>query len=157
MYTCMPEGGHHILFRWSWASMWLLEIVLRTYGRAHSALNYLAILPAQINTSSCCYIHLLFEKFLSIGLYTLGLAKWTLCFLPSHQFLLSQAIIFSTCYKIDENISLTVKLQPVSCIAHFLDECNILQLNRTQRFSDLLSTWRYSPTLNYKLMKMNKT
>jgi len=38
--------GYQILFRWLWATMWLLGFELRTSGRAVSALNHWAISPA---------------------------------------------------------------------------------------------------------------
>ena len=40
MYTCMPEEGIRFLYRCSWATMWLLEIKLRTSSKATSALNH---------------------------------------------------------------------------------------------------------------------
>jgi hypothetical protein len=41
-----PEEGIRFLYRWLWATMWLLGIELRTSGRAVSALNPRAISPA---------------------------------------------------------------------------------------------------------------
>ena len=39
MYACRPEEGIRTHYRWLGATMWLLEIELRTSGRAVSALN----------------------------------------------------------------------------------------------------------------------
>jgi hypothetical protein len=46
MYTYMPEEGTRSHYRYLWATMWLMEIELRTSGRAASALNLWAISPA---------------------------------------------------------------------------------------------------------------
>jgi hypothetical protein len=40
-----PEEGIRFCYRWLWATIWLLEIELRTSGRAISALNLWAIFP----------------------------------------------------------------------------------------------------------------
>jgi hypothetical protein len=42
--------GHRSHYRWLWATMWLLGIELRTFGRAVSALNHWAIAPAHLTT-----------------------------------------------------------------------------------------------------------
>jgi len=41
-----PEEGIGSHYRWLWATMWLLGIELRSFGRAVSALNHWAISPA---------------------------------------------------------------------------------------------------------------
>ena len=41
-----PEEGIRSLYRWLWATMWLLGIELGTSGRAVRALNHWAIAPA---------------------------------------------------------------------------------------------------------------
>jgi hypothetical protein len=41
-----PEEGIRSYYRWLWATVWLLEIELRTSGRAGSALSHWAISPA---------------------------------------------------------------------------------------------------------------
>jgi hypothetical protein len=41
-----PEEGIRSHYRWLWTTMWFLDIELRTYGRAASALNCWAISPA---------------------------------------------------------------------------------------------------------------
>ena len=46
MYACRPEEGTRSHYRWLWATMWLLGIELRTFGRAGNALNLWAISPA---------------------------------------------------------------------------------------------------------------
>ena len=46
MYVWRPEEGTRPHYRWLWATMWLLGIELRTFGRAGSALNLWAISPA---------------------------------------------------------------------------------------------------------------
>jgi len=48
IYTCMPEEGIRSLYRWLWATVWLLGIELRTSGRAVSALNRWTISPALV-------------------------------------------------------------------------------------------------------------
>ena len=40
MYACMPEEGTRSHYRWLRATMWLLGIELKTFGRAGSALNH---------------------------------------------------------------------------------------------------------------------
>ena len=46
MYACRPEESTRSHYRWLWATMWLLGIELRTFGRAGNALNFWAISPA---------------------------------------------------------------------------------------------------------------
>ena len=46
VYVCRPEDGTRPHYRWLWATMWLLGIELRTFGRAGNALNHWAISPA---------------------------------------------------------------------------------------------------------------
>ena len=46
VYACRPEEGTRPYYRWLWATMWLLGIELRTFGRADNALNHWAISPA---------------------------------------------------------------------------------------------------------------
>ena len=43
VYVCRPEEGTRPHYRWLWATMWLLEIELRTPGRAENALNCWAV------------------------------------------------------------------------------------------------------------------
>ena len=45
-----PEKGVASHYRWLWATMWLLGIELRTYGRVVSALNCWAISPVLCHT-----------------------------------------------------------------------------------------------------------
>jgi len=40
MYTCTPEEGIRSLYRWSWATIWLLGTGLRSAGRAVNALFF---------------------------------------------------------------------------------------------------------------------
>jgi len=42
-----PEEGIRSHYRWLWATMWLLGIELRTFGRAVSAPNHWAISPTR--------------------------------------------------------------------------------------------------------------
>ena len=52
-HTCRPEEGTRSHHRWLWATMWLLEIGLRTSGRAVSVLDHRAISPA---LAVCIYV-----------------------------------------------------------------------------------------------------
>ena len=51
LYAWRPEEGARPLYRWLWATMWLLGIELRTFGRADNALNHWAISPALPSSS----------------------------------------------------------------------------------------------------------
>ena len=46
MYACRTEKGTRSYYRWLWATIWLLGIEFRTFGRAGSALNHWVISPA---------------------------------------------------------------------------------------------------------------
>ena len=49
LHVCLHARRGH--YRWLWATMWLLGIELRTFGRAGNALNRWAISPAQFLVS----------------------------------------------------------------------------------------------------------
>ena len=49
-----PEEGTRPHYRWLWAITWLLEIELRTFGRAGNALHLWAISPALENLEIFC-------------------------------------------------------------------------------------------------------
>jgi hypothetical protein len=52
-----PEEGIRSCYEWLWATMWLLGIELRTFGRGVSALNFWAISPSLvIKDFSKCHI-----------------------------------------------------------------------------------------------------
>jgi hypothetical protein len=53
-----PEEGIGSLYRWLWATMWLLGIELRTFGRTVSALNPWVISPAPNTRSLITSLHL---------------------------------------------------------------------------------------------------
>ena len=53
VFRHIPEESIGSHYRWLWATMWLLEIELRTSGRAVSALNLWAISPALFHTFLC--------------------------------------------------------------------------------------------------------
>jgi hypothetical protein len=46
MYACKPEEGTRSHHRWLRATMWLLEIELKTNGKVASTFNLRAISPA---------------------------------------------------------------------------------------------------------------
>ena len=68
--ACMPEEGTRSHYRWLWATMWLLGIELRTFGRAGSALNHWAISPVPYHSTiqSALYVLLILTVNLSTQL-----------------------------------------------------------------------------------------
>jgi hypothetical protein len=69
-----PEEGIRSHYRWLWATMWLLGIELRTFGRAVSVLNRWAISPAPQNVSHQEYI-----SWIEILFYQLGIDLKDVC------------------------------------------------------------------------------
>jgi hypothetical protein len=59
LFSCASEEGIRSHYRWSWATMCLLGIELRTSGRETTALNCWAISPASVTFT--IYLHILWE------------------------------------------------------------------------------------------------
>jgi hypothetical protein len=66
IYICLPEESIRSPYRWLWATMWSLGIVLRASGRAANALNRWAIPPVPDFTliNGTKHIHKINKSFL---------------------------------------------------------------------------------------------